>query len=64
MAYMCKQGNRECDGCGSCKDKDLKNLPVCYECEEYIQQDSAVQLDGNWICDNCLEDLRVDILND
>lgn len=64
MAYPCKLNGSECDGCGECSERELKNLPVCCQCEEHIQQDSAVQFDGNWICDNCLEDLRVDILND
>ena len=36
----------------------LKNLPVCAYCNEPIQQESAVCVDDDWICDRCLEDLR------
>ena len=40
----------------------LDKLPKCKECGEPVQQDSCVCFEGKYVCDNYLEDLRVDIL--
>lgn len=42
-------------------EEHLKRLPVCCYCEEHIQQESALRINGNWYCDNCLDDMREDI---
>ena len=39
----------------------LRKQPVCCECKDHIQQDSAVRINGDWFCDNCLEDMREEI---
>lgn len=33
--------------------------PICHYCGEHIQQETAVMIDGEWICDACLDDRRV-----
>ena len=38
----------------------LKTRPVCTYCGEPIQEESAVCIDGEWICDECLEGMRKD----
>ncbi len=43
------------------KEEELRKLPVCCECGEYIQQSDAVRINGNWYCDGCLEDMREEI---
>lgn len=40
------------------QQKYLKKLPVCCGCGEPIQQDDAVCIDGDWFCDDCLNDMR------
>ena len=40
----------------------LDKLPKCCECKEHIQQEDAVCFKGKYICDECLEDLRVDLI--
>lgn len=40
------------------QQKYLDELPVCCGCGEPIQQDDAVCIDGDWICDDCLEYMR------
>ena len=37
----------------------LKKRPKCICCGEHIQDDSAVQIMGNYYCDRCLDDMRV-----
>ena len=40
----------------------LEKLPRCCQCDEPIQQDDAVYINDEYICDRCLDDLRVDLL--
>lgn len=35
-----------------------KHLPKCINCGEPIQQVSAVRIDNEWWCDDCLDDQR------
>lgn len=37
----------------------LRRRPRCICCGEHIQDDSAVQIRGDFYCDNCLDGLRV-----
>lgn len=37
------------------REESLNNLPVCYECEEPIQDDACYEFDGEYVCENCLE---------
>ena len=39
--------------------KRLKRFPCCAICGEHIDQEDAVCFHGEWICDDCLDDLRV-----
>lgn len=38
-------------------EKEQK-LPECSRCGERIYSESAVKLDGEYICDNCINDAR------
>ena len=38
--------------------RKLERLPKCRICGEPIQQERAVKLWGEWICDKCLDDYR------
>ena len=40
------------------QDKKLERRPRCCLCEEHIQDDSAVYIDGDWYCDRCLDEHR------
>lgn len=42
-------------------EKQLEQLPVCFHCEQPIQQETAVCLDGTFYCDECLELNRVEV---
>ena len=43
------------------QERKLEALPKCFCCEEAIQQEAAVQIDGNLYCDECLENMRYPI---
>lgn len=45
------------------QQKWLEKLPKCCECGEPVQQDRAVNFNGEYVCDSCLEDLRVEIMD-
>lgn len=44
------------------REAQLDKLPRCSQCHEPIQQDDAVRINDEYICDSCLDDLRVDLL--
>lgn len=37
------------------QEEALKNLPVCCECEEHIQDEYLYDFDGDYICEECLK---------
>ena len=43
------------------QQKKLEKLPICHECGEHIQQENAVMIYGEWFCDHCLENMRIEI---
>lgn len=36
--------------------KELERLPVCYECDEPIQDEVCYEFDGELLCLECLKD--------
>lgn len=46
------------------QEKELNRLPRCCQCDHPIQQEDAVYINGEYICDECLEDLRVDVMGE
>ena len=42
----------------------LKFLPACDICGEPIQQERAFEKDGFWICDECIENNRREVIPD
>lgn len=36
----------------------LRRLPVCCVCDEHIQQEDAVRINGEFYCDDCLDNMR------
>lgn len=43
-------------------EQQIERLPVCVHCENPIQQETAVCLDGDFWCDECLELNRVEVV--
>lgn len=46
------------------QQKTLKNRPICCCCHEPIQQDDAFCVHGEYWCNDCMEDMRVDLISD
>lgn len=44
------------------QEKQLEKLPVCRECGEHIQDEYAYRINDEYICNECMEDFRVEIL--
>lgn len=40
------------------QEKWLSRRPVCSDCEQHIQEDSAFYINGEWICENCMDSYR------
>lgn len=40
------------------QERARRKLPICSCCEEHIQQEKAVRIDGKWYCDYCLDEMR------
>lgn len=43
------------------KERWLKKRPICHECGEHIQEDYAWQFNGKYICEECLNQHKVEI---
>lgn len=43
------------------QETQLDRLPRCCECDEPIQQEDAVYINDEWICDDCLSSYRREV---
>lgn len=43
------------------KEQWRESRPKCIRCLDHIQQETAVFLHGQWYCDECLEENRVEV---
>lgn len=46
------------------QNEKLSQLPVCVDCGEHIQQETAVFLGGEWYCDSCIDSYRRDVIEE
>lgn len=44
------------------QNKQLARLPVCADCDEPIQDEFAYYINGEWICENCMDAYRREVL--
>lgn len=38
--------------------KRLEQFPLCSECDEHIQDETAYYINGEWICERCMDSYR------
>lgn len=43
------------------QERRLAKLPECADCGEPIQDESAYYINGEWICEDCMESYRRDV---
>lgn len=36
-------------------ERKLEELPICSECGEHIQDDMCYEINGEYICDECMD---------
>ena len=41
--------------------RKLKRLPRCSQCDQHIQNDYAYYINGEWICDDCINEYRREV---
>lgn len=41
------------------QQSELNDLPVCADCDNPIQDETAFYLNGEWICEDCMEAYRM-----
>lgn len=44
------------------QQRQLERMPVCADCDEHIQDETAFYINGEWICENCMDSYRRDVL--
>lgn len=37
------------------QNEQLERLPVCMDCEQHIQDETAYYINGEWICEDCMD---------
>ncbi len=44
------------------QNKWLESRPVCMDCAEHIQDETAYYINGEWICEDCMDSYRKEVL--
>lgn len=44
------------------QNRRLEQRPVCADCEEHIQDETAYYINGEWICVNCMSAYEREVL--
>lgn len=44
------------------QEKQLERLPVCADCDNPIQDETAFYINGEWICEDCMDAYRREVL--
>ena len=46
------------------QEKQLEKLPRCSECGKHIQSDFAYYINDEWICEDCMDEYRREVVID
>lgn len=44
------------------QEKQLERLPVCADCDNPIQDETAFYINGEWICEDCMDSYKREVL--
>ena len=44
------------------QNRQLEERPVCADCDEHIQDETAYYINGEWICKNCMSSYEREVL--
>ena len=42
--------------------RQLEQRPICEDCGEPIQDETAFYINGEWICESCMDSYRLDVM--
>ena len=62
MMYRTDDPHADYDRYCAEQDKLVARLPVCEDCERHIEDFSAYYINGVWICEDCMESYRREVL--
>ena len=62
MAYRTNDPLADFDRWDAEQNRRLAQLPVCVECEEPIQDEMAYYINGEWICEHCMDNYKIGVL--
>ena len=40
------------------QEQALSERPVCADCDEHIQEEEAYYINGEWICERCMDSYK------
>lgn len=43
------------------REERLQRLPQCSQCDQHIQTEKAYYINGEWICEECMEDYHKEV---
>lgn len=55
MMFYTDDPIRDAERYQAAQDNLLQSLPVCADCDEHIQDETAYYINGEWICRRCME---------
>ena len=44
------------------QNRKLEQFPVCADCENHIQDEEAYYINGEWICEGCMDSYKREVL--
>lgn len=44
------------------QERAIARLPICVDCDEPIQDEDAYYINGEWICLDCMDSYRREVL--
>lgn len=62
FVYYSNNPHADFDAWDAEQNKQLEQLPVCADCGEHIQDEEAYHIHGEWICINCMDCYRKEVL--
>lgn len=44
------------------RNRRLARLPVCADCDNHIQEETAYYINGEWVCKDCMSSYEREVL--
>lgn len=64
MVFYSNDPIADFDAWDAAQNKQLAKLPVCADCDDPIQDDFAYYINGEWICERCMDAYKTEVLPD